>query len=143
MPINELSGYDPTKLVWDLNTYQQMATGTAVYPGVGTMFGLSYVLHKLAGEVGEANEHFGKAQRDDGLIPYVHNELGDPLSVRWPPLTGERHEALVKELGDALWYISAAARELNVTLEEVANINLRKLHDRKQRGTLQGSGDNR
>ncbi len=143
MTINDLKGFDPSLTVQYLNTYQMYATSTAVYPGVGTMFGLSYVLHKMAGETGEANEHFGKAQRDDSLIPYVHNELGDPLEVRWPPLTPERRKALIKELGDVLWYVSAAATELGVTLEEVANENLLKLYDRKQRGVLQGSGDNR
>lgn len=39
-------------------------------------------------------------------------------------------EHLMEELGDVLWYIAEAASGLNVTLEEVAQYNLDKLHKR-------------
>ena len=48
-----------------------------------------------------------------------------------------------KELGDVLWYVSALARDLDITLEDVANANLKKLEDRKNRNKIKGSGDDR
>lgn len=53
--------------------------------------------------------------------------------------TGE----LIKELGDCLWYLSALASDFSIDLGEVARRNIDKLFSRKQRGCLQGSGDNR
>lgn len=49
----------------------------------------------------------------------------------------------MSEISDVLWYLAAAARELGFTLEEIATYNLAKLADRKARGVLAGSGDNR
>ena len=46
-------------------------------------------------------------------------------------------------VGDCLWYIEALCRDLNVDMKELAKGNLRKLHDRKARGVIQGSGDKR
>ncbi len=52
-------------------------------------------------------------------------------------------EEYVKELGDVLWYIAASAKELGFTLEQVAQLNLKKLADRKERGVIKSEGDNR
>ena len=52
-------------------------------------------------------------------------------------------EWLVRELGDVLWYVANIASEINRNLSEIAEVNLQKLEDRKNRGKLQGSGDNR
>lgn len=113
-----------------LNDYQAQTADTAVYPGKGTPLGLIYCGLKMAGEAGEVAEKIGKALRDDNFI-----EAGE--------LTSERRKALKGELGDVLWYVSSAARELGYELGDVAQSNLDKLADRKARGTLQGSGDNR
>jgi NTP pyrophosphatase (non-canonical NTP hydrolase) len=121
--------YDWKTPVLSLDGYQAIACGTAIYPGQLTPVGLAYVALKMNGEAGEFAEHVGKAMRDDDLLA-----LG---------LIPERRELLIKEIGDVLWYLSAACNELGTTLSTAANINLRKLADRKARGTLQGSGDNR
>jgi NTP pyrophosphatase (non-canonical NTP hydrolase) len=42
-----------------------------------------------------------------------------------------------------LWYISALADDLGVTLEEVAQANVDKLRSRMERNKIKGSGDNR
>lgn len=133
----------------DFNRYQVIATKSAIYPGRGTMLGMSYVLHKLAGEAGEANEHFGKAQRDDALFT-VTDIRSDPVNIKGEiitlvvqPLTPERRELLIKEIGDVLWYLSALCNELGVSLSFVAAKNLRKLWKRTVDNKLQGSGDNR
>lgn len=81
-----------------------------------------YPLMAMCGEAGEAAEKVKKAWRD-----------GTPLD----------RVDLVKELGDVLWYITAAARDIGFTLEDVARINIEKLRSRRDRGTLAGSGDNR
>ena len=52
-------------------------------------------------------------------------------------------EAVTKELGDLLWQLQECAGQLGVTLEEVATMNLLKLHSRKARGVIKGDGDNR
>lgn len=109
--------------------YENAALGTAIYPGQGSSLGLMYVALKGAGEAGEFAEHVGKAIRDDGF--------GDA------ELTDKRRTALIKEIGDQLWYCAAKAKELGTTLAEVAAGNIEKLSSRAARGTLGGSGDDR
>lgn len=54
------------------------------------------------------------------------------------------HQSAVHELdGDALWYAANLAHALDCTLDEVAEMNLNKIHNRLLRGKLHGSGDNR
>ena len=52
-------------------------------------------------------------------------------------------KAIADEIGDCLWYIAALCRDLNVNMNDVARANLSKLEDRKKRGVISGSGDNR
>jgi NTP pyrophosphatase (non-canonical NTP hydrolase) len=58
-------------------------------------------------------------------------------------VTEENAEEISKELGDVLWYVSALASEINLRLSCIAEDNVKKLQSRKERGSLQGSGDNR
>lgn len=109
-----------------MDRYQQVATKSAIYPGQGSFAGLSYVGLKVNGEAGEFAEHVGKAWRDDN-----------------GSVTVERKEFLIKEIGDVLWYLSAACNELGIKLSEAAETNLNKLYDRTERGKLRGSGDDR
>lgn len=109
-----------------LNSYQNAAITTAIYPGRGTFEGLVYVALKLNGEAGEVAEKIGKIIRDDASL-----------------MSLEKRDLIAKELGDVIWYIAAAAKELGYTLDEIARGNLEKLIDRQARGTLSGSGDNR
>jgi NTP pyrophosphatase (non-canonical NTP hydrolase) len=44
------------------------------------------------------------------------------------------HAHLLEELGDVLWYVALGARELDVTLEDVARENLLKLQRRYPEG---------
>lgn len=130
-----------------LSVYQQTATKSAIYPGRGTPLGLAYVALKLNGEAGEFAEHVGKAMRDDALMPF--HPLLDPGKdspnrvVNFTALTDERRDLIIKEVGDVLWYLSAACNELGISLSEAALINLTKLADRAERGALRGSGDDR
>lgn len=121
----------------NFNEYGEKAYSLAIYPrGESMLQNLMYPTLKLNGEAGEVAEKIGKLIRDG------KKEGGEeyPFSVYMPQ---EVRDDLVKELGDALWYINACAKELNSSLDEVAKTNLDKLFDRKDRGVLHGSGDNR
>lgn len=52
-------------------------------------------------------------------------------------------EAITKEMGDVLWYLAVVAEDMGVSLDDIAQENLKKLASRKTRNTLRGSGDNR
>lgn len=80
----------------------------------------------LADEAGEVQALFKKWIRDDEAD-------FDKL----------KKEKIKKELGDVLWYIAVIAHDLEIDLNEIAEINIAKLTDRKKRGKLTGSGDNR
>jgi NTP pyrophosphatase (non-canonical NTP hydrolase) len=109
-----------------IKDYQIKAVSTAIYPKESKIAALSYCGLKLNGEAGEVAEQIGKAIRDDG-----------------GRITKDRKDKLTKELGDVLWYLAALSAELDLDLDVVAYTNLRKLKGRKDRGTLQGSGDDR
>jgi NTP pyrophosphatase (non-canonical NTP hydrolase) len=107
-----------------LSEYQEKARVTALYPNVGS--NPYYPALGLGGEVGEVLNKIKKVMRDhDGVV------------------TDEFKTDLKKELGDVLWYIAAIASELDLNLDEVAQANIDKLYSRKERGALQGSGDDR
>ncbi|MCA9430302.1 MAG: nucleotide pyrophosphohydrolase, partial [Candidatus Omnitrophica bacterium] len=52
-------------------------------------------------------------------------------------------EAIIKELGDVLWYVANLAKAYDLPLSEVAESNIDKLQSRADRGKIQGEGDNR
>jgi len=107
----------------ELNEYQEAALSTAVFD---EEYAILYPALKLAGEAGEVAEKVGKVLRDKGGV-FSEDVLED----------------LSKEVSDVLWYIAAMAEGIGYTLEEIGQINLDKLQDRKKRGTIRGSGDNR
>src|SRR5688572_29206236 len=110
-----------------LNEYQEATSRTANYPaaGSGNVMALAYVGLGL-GECGEVQGKIKKILRDDGGV-----------------VTQEKREQIGKELGDVLWYLARASTELGYDLSYLAEMNLDKLDDRKERGVLGGSGDNR
>ncbi|NGO64240.1 nucleoside triphosphate pyrophosphohydrolase family protein [Rhizobium daejeonense] len=125
-----------------LDAYQQVATHSAIYPGQGTPLGLVYVALKMNGEAGELAEHVGKAMRDDGLVSTIFRS-GNDTEVTFNGLSPKRRALLIKEIGDVLWYLSAACNELGISLSHAAETNIGKLYDRGQRNALSGSGDER
>jgi NTP pyrophosphatase (non-canonical NTP hydrolase) len=108
------------------DVYQERASATAIYPDMNTTQGLVYTVLGLCGETGEVAEKVKKILRDK------EGRLG----------TSDREE-IAKELGDILWYVSAAADELGFSLSDIAHFSLTKVESRKERGVLGGSGDNR
>jgi|ERR1017187_9265527 NTP pyrophosphatase (non-canonical NTP hydrolase) len=112
----------------DFNKYQEEAWETAQYPQSGA--NMVYPALGLAGEAGEVAEKIKKLWRNQGI---TNGTL----------ITDNEAIELAKELGDVLWYISALAKELEIPLEDVAQMNLDKLHDRAARGVIKSEGDNR
>lgn len=108
----------------DFNEYQKESRKNAIYPAVGSNF--YFPVLGLAGETGEVAEKVKKILRDkDGIADE------------------QSKEEIKKELGDVLWYLSQIASELNLSLEDVANVNLEKIKDRGRRNMIHGDGDNR
>jgi NTP pyrophosphatase (non-canonical NTP hydrolase) len=115
----------------DFQEYQDKSKVTAIYPNFDAEVyhkhrNLIYTTFGLMGETGEVVEKIKKLFRDDA------GEISEA-----------RKQELVKELGDVLWYVSQIATELGVSLEEVIQQNIEKIYSRKDRGVIQGDGDNR
>lgn len=94
--------------------YQNEAKQTALYPR--RLQNLEYPTLGLTGEAGEVANIVKKIQRDYG------GEITDDIRAK-----------LKDELGDVLWYISACADELGLTLQEIAEFNVGKLAKRHNR----------
>ena len=109
-----------------LNEYQDKAKETAEYPSDNRK-GLDYCLLGLSGEIGELAQLRKRELRGDFSISDLRNN----------------YDKYISEIGDVLWYLSLLCHELDVTLENVAQYNLDKLADRKERGVIKGSGDDR
>jgi len=107
----------------DFEEYQKLAVSTAIYP---EEYNVLYPALGLANEGGECLGKIKKVLRDDNG---VYSE--------------EKKNEIGKEIGDALWYLAALARDLGLSLGDIAKQNIEKLQSRKERGVLQGSGDNR
>ena len=102
----------------EMNVYQKAAAQTAIYKHEHQVI---YPALGLAAEAGEVANKVKKILRDGKFD----------------------REAIADEVGDCLWYIAALCRDLNVDMTELAKNNLRKLHDRKARGVIPGSGAKR
>ena len=90
--------------------YQEFARSTAIYP---EEYKVIYPALGLCGEAGRVAEKIKKNIRD-----------------------GKSLDRVGLELGDVLWYISALADDLGVTLEEIAQANVDKLKSRMERNTI-------
>ena len=98
--------------------YENYASQTAIFPKEKALEYLALGLTSEAGEVA------GKVKK------LIRDGKGDK-------------KAIASEIGDVLWYCAMLARETEVPLNTIMQDNLKKLHGRKERGTLAGSGDNR
>jgi len=56
-------------------------------------------------------------------------------------ISGADRAALKSELRAVLWYLTQICKELDLSLEEVAEQNIEKLFDRLERGVIRGEGD--
>jgi len=105
------------------NDYQEWTRTVAIYPADQ---GVNYTILGLVGEAGEVADKYKKVIRDDA------GALDDAKRVE-----------LIAEVGDVAWYLARLLDELDVPMEQIFDLNYEKLMSRKNRGKLQGSGDNR
>lgn len=103
----------------EFDEYQELTDETAIYP---EQRGLEYTALGLNGESGEIAEKVKKYIREDDE---------------------EYIEEAKAEAGDVLWYLARFCDEAGISLDEVAEQNIDKLFDRKERDVLTGSGDTR
>ena len=98
--------------------YENLAGQTAIFPKEKALEYLALGMTSEAGEVA------GKVKK------LIRDGEGDKV-------------AIASEIGDVLWYCAMMAKEVGVPLNTIMKENLKKLHGRKERGTLAGSGDTR
>ena len=104
--------------------YENLAGQTAIFPKDKA---LEYLALGLTSEAGEVAGKVKKLIRDgDDVEGFEMKKI-----------------AIASEIGDVLWYCAMMAKEVGVPLNTIMQENLKKLHGRKERGTLQGSGDTR
>lgn len=103
----------------DFINFQEKAMKTAFYPDRGN--NLVYPVLGLNGETGEVAEKVKKFIRD-GVLD---------------------EKAILKEIGDVLWYCAATCSELGYTINDAARLVIEKLESRQERGVLGGDGDDR
>ncbi|MAJ97450.1 hypothetical protein CL644_01060 [bacterium] len=109
----------------EMNEYQDKASETAIFEH-DDVDELIYTALGLAGETGEVVEKIKKIYRNDKGV-----------------ISEDKVNDLKREMGDVLWYLSQMARVLGVTLEDVAQENVKKLQDRQNRNVLATEGDDR
>jgi NTP pyrophosphatase (non-canonical NTP hydrolase) len=105
--------------------YQKLALTTAITNPDPLMDKTIWAMG-VAGEAGEVVEKWKK------IVAYKDGKLSE-----------EDKEDFKKELGDVIWYVAVMANSLGMSFDEVMEINVQKLHDRKKRGVIKGAGDNR
>lgn len=107
------------KKLRSLNEYQDAAWDLAL--NKSRTWG--YLFPGLVSEIGELAEIFAKGVRDGYPDNFNHR--------------------VKSELGDILWFVACLCRYCGYDLENVARSNIEKLYDRRNRGVLRGSGDER
>jgi NTP pyrophosphatase (non-canonical NTP hydrolase) len=119
----------------NLKTYQEMAHEFAQY-GMNAM----YPALGLAEEAGEVAGKIAKyIRKHNGQMPPCH----DTVKLATGDDEVQFHKDLSKELGDVCWMVAELCTVYGLDLEEVMEENIAKLNDRKARGVIVGSGDNR
>lgn len=133
------------------NEYQELTKQTEIYSKAASNFTLGIFTSKDADSTKINNAKFlvsmmycaGKLNGEAGEVAeLVFKALRDGTDANFT-IDDNRRELLLKELGDILWYVARMADMLDEDLENVMIDNIDKLKDRKTRGTLTGSGNER
>lgn len=115
---------------------------------------MSYMALGLMSEVGEFTGKIAKAIRKGNV--YIGKEIQGNIDCKNDSdlhyynafLLNEQDiidfkKGLRAELGDILWFVAGIAEVMGWDLSEVAQENIAKLASRKERGVIDGNGDNR
>lgn len=108
-----------------LNEYQKQANTFAI-KNDDAQIDTTIMALGIAGEAGEVVDKWKKI-----------------LAYRSGKVTDEDRAELAKEIGDTLWYLAIFAKRLGLSLDGIAQQNITKLADRKERDAIRGAGDNR
>lgn len=122
----------------EINEYQEKAMTTCM----PSCKNFSYMMLNLVGEVGELASKVAKSIRKDSSV-IINNKLGNRYSPSERKKVVLYNEELKKETGDILWQLAGLCKVMGWSLEDVAQQNLDKLASRKERGVIDGNGDNR
>lgn len=106
-----------------IKEYNEFISKTKFYP---KRRNIEYPAWGICGEAGEVAEKIKKTIRDN-------NEVFDD----------ERKKAILKELGDVLWYVVATAQDMDYDFEDIIHANMTKVTKRIETNTQHGEGDNR
>lgn len=100
----------------NFHDYQTFTRSTAIYADP------IYPVLGLTEEAGEVAGKIAKGIRDN---------------------TDVSQEVITKELGDVLWMLTRVGDDMGIDLQDIVDMNVRKLKDRQERNKLSGSGDDR
>ena len=77
----------------------------------------------------------------------IANEAGEVAGLVKKWIRGDYKDIdkqkMIDELGDVLFPMAMLCNAMNIGMNEIAARNIEKLKDRKRRGKIKGSGDNR
>ena len=105
--------------------YQEEVDKLRFYPKPNTPNGLLYCILALNGEAGEVANKLKKVIRDyQGRLHL------------------EARNRILDELGDVLWYLTAACSEMGISLQKVAFQNIEKLNDKREKASATTSPKN-
>jgi len=110
-------------MITKFQEYQRATAKTAIYPKERA---IEYCILGLVGEAGEIANKYKKIIRDNRGV-----------------LTQEHRDKISDECGDVFWYLSELSTNLGVSLSSLADSNIKKLKQRKEKKTLGGDGDKR
>lgn len=103
--------------------YDDLVRVSKIYPKNRT---IEYPVLGMCGETGEVAEKVKKTIRDN------RNKYDAATKA-----------AILKELGDVLWYLVATTQDLGYTFDDVIENNMTKVNNRIATNTQHGKGDNR
>lgn len=103
--------------------YDDLVRVSKIYPKNRV---IEYPVLGMCGETGEVAEKVKKVIRDN------HNKYDASTKA-----------SILKELGDVLWYLVAAAQDLGYSFDDVIANNMAKVTNRIETKTQHGEGDDR
>ena len=106
----------------DFKEYQDLSKKTSKQYSEGSIFGILISALGLAGEAGETADYLKKV--------YGHGHKLDIVKLK-------------KEIGDCLWYAADLCTRHNISLDDVASLNIEKLKERYPLGFSQEKSVNR
>ena len=121
-----------------LNEYQVRAMQTCME----SCDNFSYMFLNLVGEVGELSSKVAKLIRKEQAV-ISENDFVVEITTMEDSLDDSIYDEMKKEAGDILWQLAGLCKVMGWDLNDVASANLEKLASRKQRGVIDGNGDNR